>query len=321
MWRWGIFPVVAIFLLSGCVQDPLIDPTFSNCEDYCKAKNAPICKGKWNITGEYPYCSCGFLCEKKYSCIDDTDCPEGMKCYYSRYCMIVEGGGMRCGEQLGDLICHKECDSDENCTGVYSKCVEMKLWEGDKSRTLNLCMTKEDQNKSSDGTFVKPPDRINLPVRPEDVIFERLGVLPYGVTGFLREGPNTGIDFELEKGAGFYAVADGWVMSISTDSETGDELITIHHNLGQGAFDGIYTGNINSTVKGGEEVFQGEKVGLIDPGALQTTGFLHFEVQDQFTHQPRCPDAFLSKEAHVDLINLIANSTYPQRPQKNQVCN
>jgi hypothetical protein len=38
-------------------------PPAQTCEQYCQAQPHAQCAGKWNITGAYPACTCGYVCD------------------------------------------------------------------------------------------------------------------------------------------------------------------------------------------------------------------------------------------------------------------
>ena len=72
------------------------------------------------------------------NCTSDADCADGWKCFNSKQCSLLVTGTMHCGEQLGDLKCHKACSSNADCIPPEA-CHETNLMAGDAIATGKLC--------------------------------------------------------------------------------------------------------------------------------------------------------------------------------------
>lgn len=75
------------------------------------------------------------------NCFDRSgsiNCPEGYICDYSR-----PGGmtpeGYQTGPTSGDGKCHKACQTDNDCTSAYPKCITKQLTGGDIVTNTQFC--------------------------------------------------------------------------------------------------------------------------------------------------------------------------------------
>lgn len=71
------------------------------------------------------------------SCAETSTCDEGYTCYDSQYAGMGPDGLVE-GEQDGDLLCHKNCDSDLDC-GENGECRETEILGGDTVLTEKMC--------------------------------------------------------------------------------------------------------------------------------------------------------------------------------------
>jgi len=73
------------------------------------------------------------------SCEKDLICPSGFYCYNSQYSApSPEGyGKMIKGSQEGDLLCHKLCSSDVDCS--IGECSEKRVYMGDAVVIKKFC--------------------------------------------------------------------------------------------------------------------------------------------------------------------------------------
>ncbi|MFA4873593.1 MAG: PsbP-related protein [Patescibacteria group bacterium] len=74
------------------------------------------------------------------SCFGDDKCQSGEVCYNSRLCGELTADGEDCGPQLGDLQCHKLCQSDPDCPSTTPKCEEKEIWIGDAGLVKKFCV-------------------------------------------------------------------------------------------------------------------------------------------------------------------------------------
>lgn len=69
------------------------------------------------------------------SCLRDTDCQKNYKCFNSAF--SPEGADP---EQRGDLLCHKTCSLDSDCTSEFPNCEEVEIWQGSVVTNYNICV-------------------------------------------------------------------------------------------------------------------------------------------------------------------------------------
>jgi hypothetical protein len=74
------------------------------------------------------------------SCFGDNECQSGEVCYNSRLCSESTPAGEDCGPQLGDLQCHKLCQSNIDCPNAMQKCEEKEIWIGDAGLVKKFCV-------------------------------------------------------------------------------------------------------------------------------------------------------------------------------------
>jgi putative hemolysin len=113
-----------------------------NCDVFCKAMPHIECIGYWNISGEFPHCKCQYVCPASTICSSDSDCPESYACYNSRFCGLTPHGVV-CGDQEGDLLCHKKCEVNSDCPVDMSYCRAVSMAQGDVVSMQMMCMREE----------------------------------------------------------------------------------------------------------------------------------------------------------------------------------
>lgn len=64
-------------------------------------------------------------------------CPTGYLCYWSWEC---PKGIQDCGPPTGDFLCHKECQSNNDCPRGTPFCEETALMRGDYGNFFYMCM-------------------------------------------------------------------------------------------------------------------------------------------------------------------------------------
>lgn len=86
-----------------------------SCTEYCESQPHIACVGYWIISGNYPDCSCEYVCSS--TCEKDLDCPQprclGMKAVCENsVCKIVttEGKLTKCGETSDKYSCQDDSD-------------------------------------------------------------------------------------------------------------------------------------------------------------------------------------------------------------------
>ncbi|MFQ6010008.1 MAG: hypothetical protein ACE5J7_02715 [Candidatus Aenigmatarchaeota archaeon] len=88
------------------------------------------------VQGECKLMAADLTADIMGSCEGVEECPEGYVCYYSKYTFPTPEGGYIEGPQEGDLMCHKLCESDDDCEG---KCTETGMTVGDAITTHKIC--------------------------------------------------------------------------------------------------------------------------------------------------------------------------------------
>jgi len=118
-----------------------------NCDVYCKSLPHVECVGYWNISGNFtnkfwPNCKCQYVCLASTICSSDSDCPAGYACYNSRLCGLTPDGVV-CGDQEGDLLCHKQCEINSDCPLDMPYCRVVSIAQGDAVAGVRMCMREE----------------------------------------------------------------------------------------------------------------------------------------------------------------------------------
>ncbi len=72
-------------------------------------------------------------------CANDIECGEGYKCFNSQVCGLTPTD-VQCGEQFGDLKCHKSCETDNDCPLEMPKCEDTEFWQGDAGTNYKICV-------------------------------------------------------------------------------------------------------------------------------------------------------------------------------------
>jgi len=72
-------------------------------------------------------------------CLSDSDCPDDYSCYNSRQCKKNAQGITACGNQTGDLLCHKNCSAKTDCLETQ-QCQSVAIWSLDVSIPKKLCI-------------------------------------------------------------------------------------------------------------------------------------------------------------------------------------
>lgn len=71
-------------------------------------------------------------------CAKDSDCPDGFVCYTSRECSTTSQG-IVCGQEFGDLLCHKKCMENSDCPKDMPVCQETKFLIDHNSILIKIC--------------------------------------------------------------------------------------------------------------------------------------------------------------------------------------
>jgi len=112
------------------------------CQEFCEALPRIECVGYWGISGEFPNCKCQYSCSTTGVCSSDSDCPTGYACYNSRFCSTIPDD-IVCGDQEGDLLCHKLCDYSSDCPSDMPYCRSVSITQGDTISMRKMCMQDE----------------------------------------------------------------------------------------------------------------------------------------------------------------------------------
>jgi len=118
------------------------------CREFCEGLPHVTCVGYWNISGQFPNCNCQYVCSGGVVCSSDSDCPKSYACYNSRLCSTTPGGVV-CGDQEGDLLCHKKCETNSDCPTDMPYCRGVSIYQGDVVSLVRMCM-REECRKDSD---------------------------------------------------------------------------------------------------------------------------------------------------------------------------
>jgi murein DD-endopeptidase MepM/ murein hydrolase activator NlpD len=108
---------------------------------------------------------------------------------------------------------------------------------------------------------------------------------------------HTGLDFDLPYGTDIRAVADGIVTLVEDPGPMCGASITIEHNVGGNKFTSVYCHMIthSTSLKAGDTVSVGDKVGQIGLTGITTGAHLHLEIR--LSDIPVDPYAFLKQAA------------------------
>lgn len=113
------------------------------CKAFCNSLPHIECVGYWNITGEFPNCVCQYICSTAIVCSSNSDCPKSYVCYNSRRCSPAPEGVIACGDQEGDLLCHKKCETNYDCPSDMPYCRTLSIFQGDVGSAVKMCMEEE----------------------------------------------------------------------------------------------------------------------------------------------------------------------------------
>jgi len=83
-------------------------------------------------------------------CESDDDCKNGYVCYNTKVCSMTPQGVVSCGEQQGDLRCHKSCENNGDCDLEQPYCTEVTFWSGDAGIPTKICMKDDECKQDSD---------------------------------------------------------------------------------------------------------------------------------------------------------------------------
>ena len=72
-------------------------------------------------------------------CLSSADCPTGHLCYNSQLC-FPSASGLLCGDQEGDLKCHKVCDGNNDCADGEI-CESIAMWSGEAGTIVSMCLS------------------------------------------------------------------------------------------------------------------------------------------------------------------------------------
>jgi murein DD-endopeptidase MepM/ murein hydrolase activator NlpD len=108
---------------------------------------------------------------------------------------------------------------------------------------------------------------------------------------------HTGLDFDLPYGTDIRAVADGIVTLVEDPGPMCGASVTIEHNVGGNKFTSVYCHMIthSTSLKAGDTVSVGDKVGQIGLTGITTGAHLHLEIR--LSDIPVDPYAFLKQAA------------------------
>ncbi len=156
--------------------------------------------------------------------------------------------------------------------------------------------------------------KIFLPVKKEEVIFDFMGIWPFGVKGGDHPEGHPGIDIEAKDGTPVRAMADG---SISKPADSGHydyETLNIFH---ENNFETYYTGNMKDFVFAeGGKVKAGEIIAYYDGD-----NSIHYGLQQKVPDLSVCPVDYMDETAKKDLEELFEKARYAERNKFPLLCN
>ncbi|MFA5406378.1 MAG: hypothetical protein WC307_03415 [Candidatus Nanoarchaeia archaeon] len=104
--------LLLIVLIAGCATNT---PAVTNCNDYCLLESHESCDGEWSISGEYPNCTCGWVCDD--TCTPDWSCTEWNDCnvtnLQTKHCIDLNECGINTNKPAESQACTfiNFCDS------------------------------------------------------------------------------------------------------------------------------------------------------------------------------------------------------------------
>jgi len=115
------------------------EPEDINCEGEisCAGRAAPptSCKCEDNK------CIGTYIDAPPFTCTTNSDCNSDYTCYNSQICSPTPSG-TSCGDQQGDLQCHKNCEDDNDCPSEMPTCRETSLFTGNAGTIAKFCVEK-----------------------------------------------------------------------------------------------------------------------------------------------------------------------------------
>ena len=159
MKKWWIIGIIVLILILVAVSAYVV-----------RTSNTRICLSEWEYWVYFPdtnECklqvehSCdppqSYLhehksleeCETKNGlnseCYSNEDCSLNEICYNSQICSMTPEGVVSCGQQFGDLKCHKECEIDNDCPQEMPNCAEVTMWVGDAGELAKICLSGDSE--------------------------------------------------------------------------------------------------------------------------------------------------------------------------------
>ena len=119
--------LVALFLMSGCTQLP----KEISCDKYCAEQLHVECVGEWIVSGQYPNCSCEYMCHEQ---------PLDIECVGEGGTIPIIANPPECCEGL-ELI----PPTDSNIVGISGYCIIPKKEITDKNTTSDENQSQENQ--------------------------------------------------------------------------------------------------------------------------------------------------------------------------------
>ncbi|MCX6776614.1 MAG: hypothetical protein NTY73_01415 [Candidatus Micrarchaeota archaeon] len=123
-----------------CQAEALYGGICPTCDQFCYGIPHIECVGYRNTSGTFPNCKCQYICSTSIPCTSDVDCPENYSCYNSRYCTYERGVKETCGDQEGDLLCHKLCNQSSDCPSNMPYCRSVNITIGHVVTARKMCM-------------------------------------------------------------------------------------------------------------------------------------------------------------------------------------
>lgn len=126
--------ILAAMLIAGCRGEK----NYMTCQQYCEQQEHADCAGEWQVLGEYPDCTCNFVCPEHPTAAPETkpaeiqkpnctnECDSG-QCVGTKYydCVLKQDGCKSKVEwKVRKGTCGVECITNADCSG--NDCVAYK---------------------------------------------------------------------------------------------------------------------------------------------------------------------------------------------------
>jgi len=153
-----------------------------------------------------------------------------------------------------------------------------------------------------------------LPVKKDEVVFDLMGIWPFGVKGGDHPLGHPGIDIEAKAGTPVRAMGGGSLGKPGISGHYDYETLSIFH---ENNFETYYTGNMRDfTFETGGRVKAGDIIAYYDKDES-----IHYGLQRKEPYESVCPVDYLSESARADLEELFLKAHYQEKDEFPLLCN